>query len=412
MINKDGDAVFNNITARGAIKTAVFEYAEIQAVGGVFIFRPSSTIKSARIADNEQDLIVKVEKPYLFAKIAYNEVTNPTGNPQEQNWYERTNYGYTKTNDETVDVEKTYYNRVVVPHSWCKISNYTNNGTEPDISSILANNGLTHVYEISEVDFDTKEITLVDAADMVSGQSAITTIEELEGGALIDMGRPSNAQGYDNGIHNYGIGVNSSDNTVNLPARAISLFETVIDPNQSIKVSYKYKGILGTLPELQYTGQNAQVHQLYHDYMSGTQGIYTNNMYIGDKNQYIAFYEKDGEKHLKISARDMIFGYEGGQEITWEDKISEAAESTIVVKIDSSNGEIFTNGTINTVLTCHVYRGTTEITSTVNSFKWIITVNGSSTETTTTSPTLQITTQPGDNISKEVIKCVVTIEGD
>ena len=32
MINADGDAVFNNITARGAIKTAVFEYAEIQAV--------------------------------------------------------------------------------------------------------------------------------------------------------------------------------------------------------------------------------------------------------------------------------------------------------------------------------------------------------------------------------------------
>ena len=69
MINKDGDAYFNNITARGAIKTAVFEYAEIQAVGGIFIFRPSSTIKSARLGKVElgesiNNLIVKVVYSY------------------------------------------------------------------------------------------------------------------------------------------------------------------------------------------------------------------------------------------------------------------------------------------------------------------------------------------------------------
>ena len=86
MINAAGDAVFNNITARGAIKTAVFEYAEIQAVGGVFIFRPSSTIRSAAVDGN--NLILTVEKPILF-----------------------------KTND------------------WCKISNYTSSGEadNPDI---------------------------------------------------------------------------------------------------------------------------------------------------------------------------------------------------------------------------------------------------------------------------------------
>lgn len=43
----DGDnAIFNNITARGSIKSAVFEYSEIQTVGGVIIVRPSTTIQS------------------------------------------------------------------------------------------------------------------------------------------------------------------------------------------------------------------------------------------------------------------------------------------------------------------------------------------------------------------------------
>lgn len=40
------EAVFNNITARGSIRSSVLEYGEIQAVGGILIIRPSSIIKS------------------------------------------------------------------------------------------------------------------------------------------------------------------------------------------------------------------------------------------------------------------------------------------------------------------------------------------------------------------------------
>ena len=319
MINKDGDAVFNNITARGAIKTAVFEYAEIQAVGGVFLFRPSSTIKSAVV--NGNDLLVTVEKPALF------------------------NEG-----------------------SWCKVSNYTTDGTEPipNEDNILGNNGLTHVYKIevehryggridsAQIDQaqvgDTTIIRLLDAAEMVEGSSAVTTVGEIIGGALINMGYKegtytifvplpeSNPQElglyeydateqiyvltddtevvdgktyykerYENGIHNYGIGINSSDNTVNLPARAISLFETQIDETANPKVSYNFRGILGTLPQL---GVN-QVSSLYNQYMKNTQGIYTDNMYIGDKDQFLAFYtDTSGEepkKKLRIKANEILF---------------------------------------------------------------------------------------------------------
>ena len=122
MINADGDAVFNNITARGAIKTAVFEYAEIQAVGGVFLFRPSSTIRTAEVAQNGEDLILTVENSLIFAE-----------------------------------------------NQWCKISNYhPNTGSG---QSIITNNGLSHVYEI--IDITNNNITLEGAAAILDGDYAV-----------------------------------------------------------------------------------------------------------------------------------------------------------------------------------------------------------------------------------------------
>ena len=278
-VDKDGNAVFNNITARGAIKTAVFEYAEIQAVGGVFLFRPSSTIKSAVIAPNAQDLIVTVEKPLLFKE-----------------------------------------------GSWCKISNYASGenteGSEainPDIVDILTTNGLTYVYPISQIVVNNgiTYITLSDAAAML--EDIDKTVDSLVGGALIDMGNrePINPTDPESklGTNNYGIGINSSDNTVDLPARAISLFETKIDNEagaQNPKITYEYQAILGTLPELSYQGDDAVVSELYHNHLANTQGLYTDNIYLGDDNQYLTFYTDDeGNKKLRIRAAEILYELNG-----------------------------------------------------------------------------------------------------
>ena len=383
LINNEGDAYFNNITARGAIKTAVFEYAEIQAVGGIFIFRPSSTIKSARISGN--DLILKVEKPLLFAKISYNEISDPdpSANPQNNGWYERTNYGYRLTEDTTIE-DKQYYNRSDINNgSWCKISNYLSNGAPADstIQNILLTNGLTHVYQISNVNTSTNEVTLENAAMFVSavkqtGETDDDVLKQLEGGALVDMGRKD-------GSSNYGIGVNSSDNTVNLPARAISLFETEIDETKDVKVTYNYRGILGTLPTLPTTDVS---NTIYNQQMAGTQGIYTDNMYIGDKNQYIAFYEDEhGDKQLRIKANQIVYEVvdEDTGRVDWHDVANietegvpgppgPAGEDAITVHIDSSAGEVFLNKQITTTLTCTVVKGNgTDITNQVTRFNWI-----------------------------------------
>lgn len=206
----------------------------------------------------------------------------------------------------------------------------------------------------------------------------LTEIKALEGAALMSFGRDTVDE--HGSLNNYGIAINSSDDFLALPPRAISLFETTIHPERSIKVSYNFRGILGTLPPMK-----EGVKQSVYKNMENTQGIYTDNMYIGDENQYLAFYEDEqGDKHLKISAREMIFSYdpETGEETTWEEKIEDieasgvpgppgpAGEDAVAVRIESNIGNNFIIGNTGAILTCYVYRGDTEITSQITKFEW------------------------------------------
>lgn len=375
MINAEGDAIFNNITARGAIKTAVFEYAEIQAVGGIFIFRPSSTIRNAERVTDTDDIRLTLEKPYLF-----------------------------KVGD------------------WCKISNYTDGQGEPIATAILSNNGLTHVYKVKSIDANNSKILVLENAytALISGNTqVINDITDLIGGALIDMGDNTNGNGRV-GNSNYGIGINSSDNVVNLPARAISLFETIVDETRSPKVSYNYRGILGTLPHMS-SGVNQNIYQ----HMEGTQGIYTDNMYIGDLNQYIAFYEdNNGNKQLKIKANQIVFEVvdEDTGESDWQD-ISEfdpegtpgpAGQDAITVHIESNVGNEFIMTNETATLTCTVYQGTENITSQVTNFLWTKNQANGTPDTTWNAIYEEynlpyITVTPSEINKKAVFNCRVTL---
>ena len=113
IINSDGDAIFNNISARGAIKTSVFEYSEVQAVGGIFMFRPSAVIQKAYTVG--EDIVLEVSQPELF-----------------------------EVND------------------WCKIGNYIG-----DDYVQLANSGLANIYRIKSV--NGLEVILEGAAELFGG---------------------------------------------------------------------------------------------------------------------------------------------------------------------------------------------------------------------------------------------------
>lgn len=350
----DGSATFNNVTVRGSIKTSVFEYEEIQAVGGAFMFRPSSTIRDAQeieVANGTNDLLITVEKPQLF-----------------------------KVNN------------------WVKISNYNEN---IDGADNVSSYGLVHIYKVTNIDDTTHKLTLQGAAAILESVNLV----DLPGGALIDMGDEA-------GTENYGIGINSSDNYINLPPRAISLFETVIHPNIDPKVSYKYRGILGTLPTMS-SGVNANVYQ----HMQGTQGIYTDNMYIGDANQYIAFYtDKDThEKNLKIKANQIVYEVnpQTGEETTWDDHIEqELDEATPVsVDIDSDVGNLILKTDTIVTLTCTVKKGNTDITSQVSTFTWKKMDRSGNVDPDWIAPTSgnQITIAASDIYAKAIFICEVTL---
>ena len=187
----------------------------------------------------------------------------------------------------------------------------------------------------------------------------LTEIKALEGAALMSFGRDTVDE--HGSLNNYGIAINSSDDFLALPPRAISLFETTIHPERSIKVSYNFRGILGTLPPMK-----EGVKQSVYRNMENTQGIYTDNMYIGDENQYLAFYEDEqGDKHLKISAREMIFSYdpETGEETTWEEKIDEATQGTdaTVVTLTSTIGDVITDDVEQGAIYATVFTGGKEV---------------------------------------------------
>ena len=60
------EAIFNNITARGSIKASVFEYGEVQAVGGILLVRPSTRILSQLLTESQDYFIFKVESAVGF----------------------------------------------------------------------------------------------------------------------------------------------------------------------------------------------------------------------------------------------------------------------------------------------------------------------------------------------------------
>ena len=74
------EAIFNNIVARGSIKSSVLEYSNIQAIGGILIVRPSSIIKTARKSANG-NIFITLENRNGFltgdcCKVGYNNAFN------------------------------------------------------------------------------------------------------------------------------------------------------------------------------------------------------------------------------------------------------------------------------------------------------------------------------------------------
>ena len=154
-------------------------------------------------------------------------------------------------------------------------------------------------------------------------------ISELAGAALVSFGRKETENGETVLKDNYGIGINSSDNGLTLPERAISLFEAEFDNNNENKIKFSYRGILGTLPDTSLMGDS--VNSKIYPNMAKTQGIYTDNMYIGNKDQYVAFYKEKNTGEPRLDVKGTL--YVGDDTL---DKIVKIQDGSIL--LGDSNG--------------------------------------------------------------------------
>ena len=277
----DGNAVFNNVSIKGSIKAAVFEYEEINAIGGIVVVRPSSTIKDIVGSYHNGDVVgteVIIENPDIFNSGDYCKLGYDGGYYtliKEDGHYILEGFelgidGYIKTEDETIVEGKEYYI-------------YNNETQTYDLVSEPSIEYIQSYYE--------KALQPVVFEDIIG--SAIVSLAhfDFETSTVSD---------------NYGIAINSSNSDTMAPEKAITLFEYEgnIDEDRFQGVGLNYKGVFGTLPDMTTQPENKVNDDIY-NYMRGTQGIFTDNMYLGNDEQYIAYYTNNGNKTLAIRVKDI-----------------------------------------------------------------------------------------------------------
>jgi hypothetical protein len=94
-----------------------------------------------------------------------------------------------------------------------------------------------------------------------------------------------------------------------------------------VKVTYNYRGILGTLPPM----SSEDVGIVYPTYMQGKQGIYTDNMYIGNAEKYIAFY-----KYTEINPETQLPEEKANLRVVADQFIVSADDSDLVDIVNNS----------------------------------------------------------------------------
>ena len=311
-INND-EAIFNNITLRGALKCAVLEYGEVQAVGGILMIRPSTSIKEALFfGTSEQDpnkysyykdidkiqsvnitessyLELEVENPLWFYEDDWVKIASaPLEDGQfKEDFIREDEKGvtlYTGINTNLLRCIGHYYKEKTI--------------TEAELDAngniVRDNNGNPMFIETKKM----VQVVLLDLADIPlyadNPDATGTSIEgikglNLKGMGLVDLGKTPQLE---NGKRqdSIGISLNSSENNVIVPQTSFSMFtleerETTINGNRTWK-HLKPHIILGKIPN----------DSIYHEDIQGKYGLYADaaeikgtirarHLYVGDNNK-------------------------------------------------------------------------------------------------------------------------------
>ena len=224
----NNEAIFNNITLRGALRCAVFEYAEVQAVGGIMMIRPATTIKNFEIIENRN------EKGELLSKTLILIVENSE---------------HFKEGD------------------WCKLASDVHTSETED--GVELQTGINyHLFQLQGINDNELQFTLPAEESLPS---------DIIGMGIIDLGSIGNAELEIPG--DIGLGLNSSTNHAMIPQTSFSVFSLEEDDG------WKYLKphiILGKIPNEDIYENLAGSYGLYADnvYLKGT--IIANGGKIGN----------------------------------------------------------------------------------------------------------------------------------
>ena len=231
----NNEAIFNNITLRGALKCAVLEYGEVQAVGGIMMIRPSTTIKERVDKENADYLILEVENATLFR-----------------------------------------------PGDFCKIASdidqFENIDGSGVIENVTLNTGInTNLFQLIKIE-NNRLFFDIDEVD----SDYFPSDEKLVGMGIISLGKPGE-DGQDGSI---GLGLNSSENRAMLPQTSFSVF-SLEKPKNRNWYYLKPHIILGKIPEDAIYGIVAGKYGLYADAAEITGAIHATTLTLGDSGKNI-----------------------------------------------------------------------------------------------------------------------------
>ena len=315
-------AIFNNITARGSLRAATFEYGKVQTVGGILFVKSSSTIKKidgdiVTVECNENNLF-DVNDLCCFSEILGMEILESS---------------YIYKISEFINGNKVEFKLVSInekPIDLDKIEEKLNASGSSLIGSPLFK--LANTDEYTLVNTPEKEsISNYYEREINTGKYSPTEEVELVEGKQYYIKNPNTNSEF---IDNFAIGINSTSNDAFLPPQAIS-FNELIKDNQSNTYKYKTRMLLGDLKSVNYDGY----------------GLYADNVYLegrlvsqDSQNRLTAGINSKGQGEMPDGNKNYPWYNNGGKIILWGGSLQSSDATDAKFRVDDKGNLYASSG--------------------------------------------------------------------
>lgn len=315
-------AIFNNITARGSLQAATFEYGKVQTVGGILFVKSSSTIKKidgdiVTVECNENNLF-DVNDLCCFSEILGMEILESS---------------YIYKISEFINGNKVKFKLVSIdekPIDLDKIEEKLNASGSSLIGSPLFKLANTNEYILVNTP-EKESISNYYEREINTGKYSSTKDVELVERKQYYIKNPNTNPEF---IDNFAIGINSTSNNAFLPPQAIS-FNELIKDNQNNTYKYKTRMLLGDLKSVNHDGY----------------GLYADNVYLegrlisqDSQNRLTAGINSKGQGEMPDGNKNYPWYNNGGKIILWGGSLQSSDATDAKFRVDDKGNLYASSG--------------------------------------------------------------------